>query len=156
MPRRTIKRLEVGQVYDDLTVLQVRPCLLICSCGEYVKNRNVSHLRAGIKSCGCKQRSSGRVNRGELRKDIKNVTLITCGVTKTKYKVYLVTCVHCGQDRTLCHASLLYEPGTYGCRMCYRTQKKVRAYGLEPETRGGYPGGGGTMSSRSQATRGHT
>lgn len=155
MPERFIDSIKPGDVFDRLTVISVRPTFLRCECGKVVR-RGIGHLRNGLRSCGCMQRERNKAMRGVFRPDVTNVVLIS-DPGKAALRRYSVECKRCGNPRVLRHDAMLTSVPARGCLSCPRTQRRsptqAATHGRES---GGYPGGGGTKSSRSQATRGHT
>jgi hypothetical protein len=153
VPERVIEKIEPGDVFDRLTVLSVRPTFLRCECGKVIK-RGIGHLRGGIRSCGCLQWEQNLGMRGVFRDDVINVTQVEDG-GKSRTRTYRAECRTCGNVRLLKHESMLKSVYQRRCRSCPRFQKgsptQAATHGRES---GSYPGGGGTKSSRRQATRG--
>lgn len=129
--------LEVGRRYHYLTCVQVRPIVLRCDCGKEVRNRSLTHLNDGLKSCGCryyKSRAPRLRNEADMQEAARlhRVRLIGCITpgAKARYRRYEVACLDCGKVHELSHERLRSPKATLGgCQACsaQATQRARRA-----------------------------
>lgn len=118
--------LEVGRRYHYLTCVQLRPIVLRCDCGQEVRNRSLTHLNGGLKSCGCRYgmaRTPRLRNEAEFEEAARlhRVRLIGCLTpsAKARHRRYEVACLDCGKVHELSHERLADPTPTLGgCQSC--------------------------------------
>ena len=118
--------LEVGRTYYHLTCVSVRPVVLRCECGKEIRQRTLTHLNSGLKSCGCKyprDRTPRLRNEADFVEAarLRRVRLIGClnPGAKTHFRRYEVVCLDCGAEHELSHERLRSpKPALGGCQSC--------------------------------------
>jgi hypothetical protein len=137
MSRDEFDKLEVGRTYHHLTCVSVKPIVLRCDCGREVRNRSLTHLNGGLKSCGCRY---GMARTPRLRNEadfeeaarLHRVRVIGCITpdAKARHRRYEVACLDCGKVHELSHERLRSpRPTLGGCQACsaQATRRAMRA-----------------------------
>jgi hypothetical protein len=137
MSRDEFDKLEVGRRYHYLTCVSVKPIVLRCDCGREVRNRSLTHLNGGLKSCGCRY---GMARTPRLRNEadfeeaarLHRVRVIGCITpdAKARHRRYEVACLDCGKVHELSHERLRSpRPTLGGCQACsaQATRRAMRA-----------------------------
>lgn len=124
-------KIEVGRTYHHLTCIGVRPIVLRCDCGTEVRNRSLTHLNNGTKSCGCRYGREPRLRNEEQIREAertRRIKVLRCknAEAKTRFRRYDVQCTDCGECYTMAHERLADpKPAVGGCAGC--AARRMRA-----------------------------
>jgi hypothetical protein len=112
--------LEVGRRYYRLTCTSVRPTIFRCDCGAEVRNRSLTHIRGGMRSCGCMMRE-GKAERMRRRfAELKLVLVAEHAAEKQQFSTWDVRCLRCGEASTIGDTHLRFGRVRRKCKKCPR------------------------------------
>ena len=112
--------LELGRKYFALTCVGIGPTVFRCDCGAEVRKRSLTHIRNGMRSCGCLARAS---REAKLAKGLSARSFEVVDKTpgdKTRFSTWDVRCLRCGEESTVGDTHLRFGRIGSRCSKCPR------------------------------------
>jgi hypothetical protein len=107
--------LTVGAIIGYLTVKSVHPFVCECACGKVVKRTRTAIVSAGVRSCGCKRRTSTpKIAKVEVG---GTYGIYTVSAPTDNPRKWDVVCKRCKNTSTMFQTNFLYNMPKR-CRKC--------------------------------------
>ena len=121
-------KLELGRTYHHVTCVSVKPIVFECVCGKIIKNRTLTHLNNGMRSCGCmrKGRQMRTLERGIRIRNLEILKKLSPDDAMPADSSWLVRCNVCTSCRVLTGKTLMQRREVKQCSRCPRRDRPNR------------------------------
>ena len=114
----------IGDVQGLLTITGLSPLVVSCACGRTRTDRTPTHMRAGLKSCGCKTKPRRTIDVGMEINGLRIISQHKYGQAIRK-RSWNVECLRCLAVDAISEEWLIARAkrNAQGCRACNRFKR---------------------------------
>ena len=114
----------IGDVQGLLTIAALNPLVVKCACGKTRTDRAISHLLAGLESCGCRTKPRRTIDVGMEINGLRIISQHKYGQA-IRERTWNVECIRCAAVGAISEEWLIARAtrNAQGCRACNRFKR---------------------------------